>query len=107
MDARSSAGIKRARSRPVLVDSGPYDIVRHPQYLAGILISIALPLIARHWAVALPGLVTIVLYYVGAVQEERSSLAKFGEDYGRYMEKVPRMNFILGIIRLLRRKRRG
>jgi len=30
---------------------------------------------------------------------------KFGDDYKRYMQKVPRMNFMLGIIRLLRRKK--
>jgi len=107
---RSKGGVARGKSyihTTVLVDSGPYAIVRHPQYLAGILISIALPLIARHWAVALPGLVAVALHYVGAIQEEQSSIVKFGEDYRRYMETVPRMNFILGIIRLVRRKRRG
>jgi len=31
-------------------------------------------------------------------------MVKFGDDYKRYMQRVPRMNFILGIIRLLRKK---
>ena len=38
-------------------------------------------------------------------EAEENLIVKFGDDYKRYMEKVPRMNFILGIIRLLRRKK--
>ncbi len=107
---RRKGGVTQGKSyirTTVLVDSGPYAIVRHPQYLAGVLVSIALPLIAQHWGVIIPGVVAIALYDIGAIQEEKSSLAKFGEDYRRYMEAVPRMNAILGIIRLVRRKRRG
>ena len=48
----------------VLVDSGIYGIVRHPQYLAGILISMALPMITQHWLVAVFGFVTAVIYYL-------------------------------------------
>ena len=43
--------------------------------------------------------------YLEAVKEEERLLVKFGDGYKRYMQKVPRMNFILGIIRLLQRKK--
>ena len=83
-----------------LVDRGVYAIVRHPQYLAGILVSLALPLIAQHWAVAVTGAVAAIIYYVDICEEERSSLAKFGQDYERYRNRVPRLNFLLGLARL-------
>jgi len=91
----------------VLVDSGIYGIVRHPQYLAGVLMSIALPMIAQHWLVAAFGLVAAVVYYVNTFAEEKNNLEKFGEEYRRYMETVPRMNFILGIVRLIQRRAAG
>ncbi len=88
----------------VLVDSGIYSIVRHPQYLAGILIGIALPLIAQHWLVILPGLVAVIIYYTDTFSEEAKNLAKFGEAYERYMATVPRLNPVVGLVRLVRRK---
>lgn len=88
-----------------LVDSGVYGIVRHPQYLAGVLISIAMPMITQHWLVLSLGIVTAVIMYMGTYDEEQGCIEKFGEEYKEYMEKVPRMNFILGIIRAIRRGR--
>ncbi|MGD9048499.1 MAG: isoprenylcysteine carboxylmethyltransferase family protein [Anaerolineae bacterium] len=81
-----------------LVDSGIYSAVRHPQYLAGVLMNLALSLIAQHWLVATLGAVAGITYYPSAVYEEKASIEKFGETYQRYMERVPRMNVILGII---------
>ncbi len=93
----------------VLVDKGVYGIVRHPQYLAGILLSIALPMIAQHWLVAALGAVAIVVYYLDTFVEERNTLEKFGAEYERYMELVPRLNAVVGIVRWIGRSvgRRG
>lgn len=87
----------------ILVDSGVYGIVRHPQYLAGVLMSIALPMIAQHWLVAVLGFVAAVTYYLSTYAEENGCIEKFGENYQRYMEKVPRLNFVLGLIRSISR----
>jgi protein-S-isoprenylcysteine O-methyltransferase Ste14 len=84
-----------------VVDRGVYAIVRHPQYLAGILMGVALTLIAQHWIVAILGAVVVVVTYVDSFEEDRSCLKKFGEDYERYRERVPRLNFVTGIVRLL------
>ena len=73
-------------STTVLVDRGVYAIVRHPQYLAGMLMGLALPLIAQHWAVAILGAIAIVIYYVDTFREEKSVIEKFGEDYRQYMK---------------------
>lgn len=88
-----------------LVDQGIYAIVRHPQYLAGMLISLALPLITHHWAVAVLGVVTAAIYYLNTFDEEASVIEKFGDQYREYMQRVPRVNFLLGTYRILTRKR--
>jgi len=40
------------------------------------------------------------------VLEEQENIKKFGDDYERYLQSVPRANFFAGFIRLLRSKRR-
>lgn len=88
----------------VLVSSGIYSIIRHPQYFAGVLIGIALPMITQHLIVAILGLIVVIINYMNTFDEEKECIEKFGEDYKQYMENVPRMNFILGIIRLIKLK---
>ena len=89
----------------VVVYSGIYGIVRHPQYLAGMLINIALPLITQHGLVLLLGLFTLVVYYWNTFIEEEENLRKFGEPYRDYQSKVPRVNFLLGLFRLVHQKK--
>ena len=93
------------RKEENLMERGIYAIVRHPLYLGWILgIFVATVFLYQHWlfvAIGIPGTASV---YLIARHEERSNLEKFGDDYKRYMQKVPRMNFLLGIIRLLRRK---
>ena len=91
----------------VLVDRGIYGIVRHPQYVAGMLMGIALPLIAQHWIVAVPGVIVIAINYIDTVEEERAAVVKFGEAYERYRETVPRINFISGCVRKFSRGKKG
>ena len=88
----------------VLVDTGIYSIVRHPQYLAGILINLALPMISLHWSVIALGLIGGAVNYINTFDEEQGCLEKFGDDYSHYMAKVPRLNFIAGIVREIRRR---
>lgn len=88
----------------VLVSKGIYRIIRHPQYFAGVLIGIALPMITQHLLVAILGLIVVVTNYLNTYDEEKKCIEKFGEEYKQYMENVPRMNFFLGIIRLIKLK---
>ena len=90
----------------VLVDRGIYGIVRHPQYLAGVLMSIALPMISQHWLVFVLGLTAVVIYFLDTYNEETECIKKFGEAYQQYMRRIPRMNFISGIIRAIQRNRK-
>ena len=86
----------------VLVESGIYGIVRHPQGgVAWLLINLGLMLIALHWVVAILGCASMVLVYLDALKADRYLVKKFGDGYTRYMQKVPRVNFLAGIIRAL------
>jgi len=44
------------------------------------------------------------LFYKDVLREEQMSIVKFGDEYKRYMQKVPRMNPLLGVIRLLKKR---
>jgi protein-S-isoprenylcysteine O-methyltransferase Ste14 len=89
----------------VLVDSGIYAVIRHPQYLGFIIFVFAFALMSQHWLSLISAIAGSTLFYGDVLKEEQSNIQKFGEDYKSYMKQVPGMNPILGFIRLLRRKR--
>ena len=89
----------------VLVDTGIYAIVRHPQGgTAWLLINLGVMLIAQHWSSVVLGLASLVLVYADTFKTDQSCIEKFGEEYRRYMARVPRVNFVVGIMRLVRRR---
>jgi protein-S-isoprenylcysteine O-methyltransferase Ste14 len=89
-----------------LVDTGIYAIVRHPQGgTAGILLSLALALIGQHWLLAVLAAVGMILAYVDTFNSDQACIGKFGQAYVRYMQRVPRVNFVTGILRLLLKRR--
>jgi protein-S-isoprenylcysteine O-methyltransferase Ste14 len=90
----------------ILVDSGIYAVVRHPQYLAFMLLNLFLILVAQHWLIAMLGILAMPLSYLIALDADRAGAEKFGDDYKRYMQTVPRMNPLAGVVRLLRRGKR-
>jgi protein-S-isoprenylcysteine O-methyltransferase Ste14 len=88
-----------------VVDSGIYAIIRHPQYLGGILaIFIATPLLYPHWLFVVLGIPGIAILYWSTKEEEKRLKERFGDDYSSYMRRVPRMNIVVGIIRVLEKK---
>jgi len=86
-----------------LVDTGIYAVVRHPQYTGGIIaIFLANLLLYPHWLFGVLGVIGTAVTYLGCREEDKYLIEKFGDDYKSYMQRVPGMNFILGIIRLSR-----
>jgi protein-S-isoprenylcysteine O-methyltransferase Ste14 len=85
-----------------VVASGIYAVVRHPMYLSFLLISLTLVCLSQHWLNAVMGAILMGLLYNDMCREEKNSIEKFGNDYRNYMERVPRINFVVGIIRLMR-----
>ena len=86
-----------------LVDTGIYSVVRHPQYLGGMFaVFITTLLWYPHWLFGVLGVVGVVIVYMGAREEDQRLVQQFGDDYIRYMQRVPRMNILAGTIKLLR-----
>jgi len=98
---------KTTMDTTVLVDSGTYGIVRHPQFLGVVMLMSASILISQHWLSAVVGILTLVWgYSIYLPKEEEGLIIRFGDDYKRYMERVPGLNPLVGVIRLLRRKKK-
>jgi protein-S-isoprenylcysteine O-methyltransferase Ste14 len=92
----------------VLVDSGIYAIVRHPQGgTAWLLINLGVTLVAQHWSSLVLGLVSMALVYADTFKADRTCIEKFGAAYRHYMERVPRVNFVAGIVRFVLCRMRG
>jgi protein-S-isoprenylcysteine O-methyltransferase Ste14 len=92
----------------VLVDTGIYAIVRHPQGgTAGILFCLALALIGQHWLLGVLAVLTTFLLLADARNADRTCVAKFGEDYLRYKQRVPAVDFITGTVRYLANRDRS
>jgi len=89
-----------------LVNTGLYSIVRHPQFVTFILWAIAGMLLFQHWIIVLLGIPIIPLTYIDLIRADKAAIEKFGDEYKAYMERVPRANFLLGIIRHLRHRKK-
>ncbi|MGD9146698.1 MAG: methyltransferase [Anaerolineae bacterium] len=102
---RAKGGVPEGKSymeTTGLVDTGIYALVRHPQSgTAGILLNLALPLIGQHWLLVVLAAMGIALLYIDTFREDEACIEKFGQEYVRYMERVPRVNFLAGIMRRL------
>jgi protein-S-isoprenylcysteine O-methyltransferase Ste14 len=108
---RWKGGVARGDSymkTTALVDTGIYAIVRHPQMgVTWLLICLGLMLITRHWSSVVLGVPAMVLAYLDLLKADQRCIEKFGEAYERYMERVPRVNFVAGVVRLVRRGMAG
>ena len=106
---RKKGKVKKGKSyihTTKLVDTGIYSIVRHPQYITFIMFAIAGMLLFQHCIVICLGIPVIPLTYLDLINADKEGVKKFGEGYKKYMQRVPRANFLVGIIRVLRNKRK-
>ena len=106
IEFRRKGGVRKGKSyihTTELVDTGIYSIVRHPQYVTFILWAIAGMLLFQHWIIILLGIPIFPLTYIDLIIADKDAVEKFGDDYEAYMKKVPRANFLLGIIRRFRK----
>ena len=88
-----------------LITSGVYALVRHPMYLGGMSLFLAMVFFLPHWIMALLASLNLIVIYYFMLEGDRSNADKFGRAYDQYMEQVPRMNMIIGISNVMKRKR--
>ncbi|MFB6277934.1 MAG: isoprenylcysteine carboxylmethyltransferase family protein [Salinibacter sp.] len=75
-----------------LVKSGPYRWIRHPLYTTGVVLFVALGLIAANWLIlAFTLLAFVLIRFVVVPREEQELLARFGSEYKRYMRRTGTM----------------
>ena len=90
-----------------LVNTGIYAVVRHPQYTGGIYAIFITTLLAYpHWLFAVLGIPGVIVLYLSTLAEDKTLVEQFGDEYREYMQRVPRVNIFLGIIRLWRQRQR-
>ncbi len=101
---KQGEGDKWVHTRKV-VATGIYSVVRHPIYLSFALMSLTLVFLSQYWINIILGIIMLGLLYNDMRREEQDNIKKFGDKYLRYMKKVPRVNTVAGIIRLLNRNK--
>lgn len=77
---------------PALVKEGPYTWMRHPIYLAFLLMQIAVLLLTANWFIGFCGIAIIVSVIAIRVPEEEKMLTdQFGEGYRDYMKHTGKL----------------
>jgi steroid 5-alpha reductase family enzyme len=73
-----------------LVTEGIYSRIRHPRYVELLLFLLAYTLVVNYLATYILFLLSLVLIALVVQLEERELRDRFGEEYKRYCERVPR-----------------
>ena len=71
-----------------VVTSGVYSLVRHPQYLGGLLAHVGISFLLSAWLSLLFTPLVVVLLYVVSRKEEEELVKEFGKEYEAYKKKV-------------------
>jgi protein-S-isoprenylcysteine O-methyltransferase Ste14 len=85
-DLLEFAGFRQSKTERKLITGGVYGIVRHPLYVAGIILIFTKPEMTLLDLIA-AALVSIYLI-TGAYIEERRLISTFGDRYRKYQEQV-------------------
>jgi protein-S-isoprenylcysteine O-methyltransferase Ste14 len=83
------------REKLTVIDTGVYGIVRHPMYLASILIYLAVLILTLSFLGLIVWIITLIFYYYISRYEERILMQKLGAEYEDYRRRVKM--FIPGI----------
>jgi protein-S-isoprenylcysteine O-methyltransferase Ste14 len=87
--SRNFTGTVQIRPGGHIVTTGPYAYVRHPMYIAFLLLGIALFLLTANWFLGGGFLLVIALVIVVRLPVEEKALENaYGEDYARYKKKT-------------------
>jgi protein-S-isoprenylcysteine O-methyltransferase Ste14 len=84
-------GLKAAETHRTekIVTDGVYSLVRHPQYLGGILSHAGIVFFLSAWYALLTTPLVLVLNYLISWKEEIELAREFGDEYTRYQRSTP------------------
>ena len=89
----ASAGLSivfsEQRENPGVIRKSVFSVVRHPVYLSEILLYPGLLMLSISLAAAVVWVTAIGFLHYISCYEERLLLARFGDEYERYMREVP------------------
>jgi len=86
----------------MLVKKGLYKYLRHPQYLGYMMLNVGFSLLSQHIFIVAMSACAIICFYMQTLEEEKYCLRYLGDSYIQYMKRVPRFNFLTGILRRLK-----
>jgi protein-S-isoprenylcysteine O-methyltransferase Ste14 len=72
-----------------VVTTGVYSIIRHPQYVGGLLAHVGISFLLSAWYSLISTPLMILVVYLISRKEEIELLNEFGEEYENYRKKVP------------------
>jgi len=106
---KGGCGWKGESETIMLVTEGAYSVVRHPAHLCSGLILLSATIGLSNWIPFTPlSVIGNILVFMGfhysSTEEEELNLMKWGSKYRRYMNEVPRFNFLLGMWRRSKRE---
>ncbi|MBU7015924.1 MAG: isoprenylcysteine carboxylmethyltransferase family protein [Theionarchaea archaeon] len=92
-------GLEDAHESLVIVREGPYTVIRHPGYLAEVVYFTLLPVILSEWisftilAIVYIAVIAVSFSYLIRVEDD-FNIAKWGDEYLRYIDELPAINFL-------------
>ena len=72
-----------------IITSGVYSIIRHPQYLGGLIAHMGFTFLFSAWFSLLSTPIMVLLVFLISKKEEKELATEFGEQYQDYAKKVP------------------
>jgi len=72
-----------------VISTGAYSVVRHPQYLGGLMAHMGISVLLSGWFSLISTPLVSALVYLISKKEETELVKEFGEEYERYKRKVP------------------
>jgi protein-S-isoprenylcysteine O-methyltransferase Ste14 len=72
-----------------VVTTGVYSIIRHPQYVGGLLAHVGISFLLSAWYSLVSTPLMIFVVYLISRKEEIELVNEFGDEYENYRKKVP------------------
>lgn len=109
VSTRQRLGGLDAHESLVIVREGPYAVIRHPGYLAEVVYLALLPVVLSEWigftmlAIVHIAVIAVSFSYLIRVEDD-FNVAKWGDEYRRYKDELPAINFLSWLRKVTRRR---